>query len=218
MIDFNVLGHEYIGDLMRLQRRLFEDNEELDVLKYETIPAMQYCNEITFRSIIKYYNRFILLIDDEATYLNVGSGTNLLEYVAKQHSVDIECADIKETNLIFDPIRKRLNCPLDYTAGLYGDELVVNTNKRYDYVSFIRYVPFELDFNKDQFIKFILSIEKYADNVLISTQKKSYVELTEFFKQNSDIIEMKDVQQSFVFTFKLKDFKKRYAITKAPIQ
>jgi hypothetical protein len=191
------VANEYSRELIELQRRIFVNNEDLKIFKYETIPAIQYCSVHTLVSIRDFYKKFVPFLDKNSTYLNVGSGTNFLEKEARSQGIFMQCADIDETRYIFDPIRNLIEIPLDYIADLYSEEINIrNCNEYYDYVMFVRYVPFEHDLDTDKFMKFIKSCNKYADKVFISIVKNSYLELQEFLKQKDDIIIKDEIIQN----------------------
>lgn len=181
--------NEYARKLMELQKQIFVRNEDLNVFREETIPAIQYCSVHTIQSINKFYKAWMPFLDKTATYLNVGSGGNFLELEAHQQGIFVQSADIEETKLIFDPLRELMGKPLDFTAGLYGEELVIkDCNEHYDYIMFIRYVPFEYHLNIETLQKFLKSCNKYADKAIIQTVKNSYHEINNYFNQRDDII------------------------------
>jgi hypothetical protein len=196
-MDLERVANEYSRELIELQRKLFIHKRDLNVFKDETIPAIQYCSINTLKSIQRFYKVFVPFLDKNATYLNVGSGTNFLEKEARQQGIFMQCADIEKTKLIFDPIREIIDVPLDFTADLYSEEININDcDEHYDYIMFIRYVPFEHNLDTEQFMKFIKSCKKYADKVFISVVKDSYTELQNFLKQNSDIIIKDEIIQN----------------------
>lgn len=183
------VANDYMTELVKLQKSLFVRNEDLNVFKEEAIPAVQYCSTFFLDSIIAFYKVFVPFLDKDATYLNVGSGTNFLEKEARSQGIFMQCADIEKTKLIFDPMRKIIDVPLDYTAELYGEELIINNcNNHYDYLIFVRYVPWEYNLDKELLVKFLKSCTKYTDTVIISIVKNSYLELQEFLNERSDII------------------------------
>lgn len=188
-MDIIQIAHEYTGELIKLQKRIFIKNEELDIFKEETIPAIQYCSAKTIESIIRYYKAFVPFLNKNATYLSVGSGTNFLEKEARSQGIFIQCSDIEKTKPIFDPMRRIINVPLDYTAELYGEELIINNcTEHYDYIVFVRYVPWEFNFDEELFVKFAKSCTKYADKMIISVVKNSYDDLRTFLNKRDDII------------------------------
>lgn len=186
MRDYQKIADQYAQELIALQRKLFVNNHNDDPFKYEAIPAIQYCSGPYLKSIEDYYQEFITQLDKSKSYLNVGSGSNILESIAREHN--IHSADIDETKQIFEPLRKLLNAPLTYTASLYGEELFVNTPNKYDYIMFIRYVPFEKDFDEELFESFLKSCRKYSDKAIISIVKNSYFEINDYLMGRCDII------------------------------
>jgi hypothetical protein len=183
--DLNELSTSYsqylIGVLQKLfTNRLTGDLGEnfKDVIPEETIPAVQYCNTTSLKNIINYNREFITFLEKDKTYLNVGSGINFLEYQARAEGFNIECTDIKETFLVFDYFREYIKTPLNFGCGLFGDELVLHQPefKRYDYIMFLRYVPFEFNSDYEQVHRFITSCKKYSDHLIVSIVRSSYAE------------------------------------------
>lgn len=187
-VDFYEVADHYGKALMSLQNAVFKHNEDINVFKYETIPAIQYCSGPYLKSMYTYYQEFINILDKKAKYLNVGSGCNMLELVAKHNNIDIRSADIEETKPIFDPLRRLLKTPLNFNAGLYGKELTINTREKFDYIMFVRYVPFEYDLDEELFESFLRSAKKYADKAIISIVQGSYNDISQYINLRSDII------------------------------
>jgi hypothetical protein len=187
MIDFFKIADEYAAKLIALQNAIFKYNVDIDVFKLETIPAIQYCSGPYLRSMHKFNKKLINYIDT-TSILNIGSGCNMLELAAKEENIKIFSADIKQTEAIFNPLRELLQTPLDYSAGLYGKEITVNTNKTFNHVLFSRYVPFEHDLDIELFESFMRSAQKYANKAIIIAVKGSYRELQEYLNKRGDII------------------------------
>lgn len=183
--NLNVLTSEYSQYLIGVLQKLFTNRLDgnlgdnfKDVIPEETIPAVQYCNTTALKNIISYNQEFITFLERDKTYLNVGSGINFLEYQAREAGFNIECTDIKQTFLVFDYFRQYIDTPLDFGCDLFGNELVLHQPefKRYDYIMFLRYVPFEFETDYQKVHNFITSCNKYADNVIVSIVRSSYAE------------------------------------------
>lgn len=181
--DLHALSNSYSEYLIGVLQKLFTDRltgdlgeNFKDVIPEETIPAVQYCNVMNLKNIIDYNQDFITFLEKDKTYLNVGSGINFLEYQARQYGFNIECADIKETFIVFDYFREYIKTPLNFGCDMFGDELVLHQPefKRYDYIMFLRYVPFEFETDYEKIHRFITSCKKYADNIIVSNVRSSY--------------------------------------------
>jgi len=157
--NLNVLTSEYSQYLIGVLQKLFTNRLDgnlgdnfKDVIPEETIPAVQYCNTTALKNIISYNQEFITF------------------------GFNIECTDIKQTFLVFDYFRQYIDTPLDFGCDLFGNELVLHQPefKRYDYIMFLRYVPFEFETDYQKVHNFITSCNKYADNVIVSIVRSSY--------------------------------------------
>jgi hypothetical protein len=213
--DLNELSITYSQYLIGILQKLFTnrlagnigDNFQ-DVLPDEVIPGVQYCNAIALKNIISYNQDFITFLEKDKTYLNVGSGINFLEYQAREAGFNIECTDIKETFIVFDYFREFIKTPLNFGCGLFGDELVLHQKefKRYDYIMFLRYVPFEFETDYQKVHNFITSCKKYADNVIVSVVRSSYAEWANYVDWAGDKIDVfhkEDCQNTVNYFIKL---------------
>jgi hypothetical protein len=213
--DLNAISSGYSQYLIGVLQKLFTNRLTGDlgenfkhVLPDETIPAVQYCNTTNLKNIIDYNQDFITFLEKDKTYLNVGSGINFLEYQARQVGFNIECTDIKETFLVFDYFREQINTPLNFGCDMFGDELVLHQPefKRYDYIMFLRYVPFEFETDYQKVHSFIMSCKKYADNVIVSVVRSSYREWSNYIDWAGDKINLEhkeDYKASINYFIKL---------------
>jgi hypothetical protein len=213
--DLNELSITYSQYLIGILQKLFTNrlNGNIgenfqDVLPDEVIPGVQYCNAVALKNIISYNQDFITFLEKDKTYLNVGSGINFLEYQAREAGFNIECTDIKETFIVFDYFREFIKTPLNFGCGLFGDELVLHQKefKRYDYIMFLRYVPFEFETDYQKVHNFITSCKKYADNVIVSVVRSSYAEWANYVDWAGDKIDVfhkEDCQNTVNYFIKL---------------
>ena len=204
-MDLIKITHDYSRSLMELQKDIWIRKKDLNVFESETIPAIQYCSVNYLVSVMEFYKIFIPTLDIESTYLNIGSGANFLEHGARQAGFLIKCADIVQTNPIFDPLRRSIGVPLDFEAGLYSNQMnIAGCGERYDYLMFIRYIPWEHNFDPVMFTSFMKSGRKYSDKAIIQLVKGSYNEIRQFFKENNHIIESRyDVGNTDNYTIDL---------------
>jgi hypothetical protein len=131
--------------------------------------VIQYCNPDSFTDVYAATHNMIKMLSRQKSYLNIGTGVGILEYIASKEGFDVDTVEYiyLDVDPFYSILRRLLDVDLTYTStDFYKGYDIRDCTKTYDTILLNRFGPLQVYCPIEDITNFFNQLKKYSNTII----------------------------------------------------